>query len=42
MWQRFPTLAATRRQQFVTLDADRINRHGPRLADEIADSLRGN
>lgn len=37
MWQRFPTLAATRRQQFVTLDADRINRHGPRLADEIAD-----
>jgi len=35
-WQRFPTLAATRRQQFVTLDADRINRHGPRLADEIA------
>jgi iron complex transport system substrate-binding protein len=36
MWQRFPTLSATRRQQFVTLDADRINRHGPRLADEIA------
>jgi hypothetical protein len=36
MWQRFPTLSATRRQPFVTLDADRINRHGPRLADEIA------
>ncbi len=36
MWQRFPTLSATRRQQFVTLDADRINRHGPRLPDEIA------
>jgi iron complex transport system substrate-binding protein len=35
-WQRFPTLAATRHGQFVTLDADRINRHGPRLADEIA------
>ncbi len=35
-WQRFPTLAATRHQQFVTLDADRINRHAPRLADEIA------
>lgn len=35
-WQRFPTLAATRHRQFVTLDADRINRHGPRLADEIA------
>lgn len=36
MWQRFPTLAATRQRQFATLDADRINRHGPRLADEIA------
>lgn len=36
MWQRFPTLAATRQGQFVTLDADRMNRHGPRLADEIA------
>jgi iron complex transport system substrate-binding protein len=35
-WQRFPTMAATRHQQFVTLDADRINRHGPRLADEVA------
>lgn len=36
VWQRFPTLAATRHRQFLTLDADRINRHGPRLADEIA------
>jgi iron complex transport system substrate-binding protein len=35
MWQRFPTLAATRRGQVFTLDADRLNRHGPRLADEI-------
>jgi iron complex transport system substrate-binding protein len=35
-WQRFPRLAATRLGQFATLDADRINRHGPRLADEIA------
>jgi ABC-type hemin transport system substrate-binding protein len=35
-WQRFPTLTATRHRQFLTLDADRINRHGPRLADEIA------
>jgi iron complex transport system substrate-binding protein len=34
-WERYPTLAATRLGQFVTLDADRINRHGPRLADEI-------
>lgn len=34
-WQRYPALAATRLGQFATLDADRINRHGPRLADEI-------
>ena len=34
-WRQFPSLAATRRGQFVTLDADRINRYGPRLADEI-------
>lgn len=34
-WQRYPTLSATRLGQFATLDADRINRHGPRLADEI-------
>jgi iron complex transport system substrate-binding protein len=34
-WQRFPGLAATRNGQFATLDADRINRSGPRLADEI-------
>jgi hypothetical protein len=26
-------MAATRRGQFYTLDADRLNRHGPRLAD---------
>lgn len=35
-WKRFPTLPAVERKQLVTLDADRINRHGPRLADEIA------
>lgn len=34
-WQRYATLSATRLGQFATLDADRINRHGPRLADEI-------
>lgn len=34
-WKRFPTLTATRHNQFYTLDADRINRHSPRLADEI-------
>ena len=36
VWLRFPNVAATRNRQFATLDADRINRHGPRLADEIA------
>jgi iron complex transport system substrate-binding protein len=35
MWQRFPTLSATRHGQLLTVDADRMNRHGPRLADEI-------
>lgn len=35
-WKRFGTLSATRLGQFATLDADRINRHGPRLPDEIA------
>nr|MCU0769031.1 cobalamin-binding protein [Burkholderiaceae bacterium] len=36
VWLRFPLVSATRNRQFVTLDADRINRHGPRLAEEIA------
>lgn len=35
-WKRFDTLSATRLDQFATLDADRINRQGPRLPDEIA------
>jgi iron complex transport system substrate-binding protein len=34
-WSRFPRLAAVRRGQLVTLDADRINRHGPRMPQEI-------
>jgi iron complex transport system substrate-binding protein len=34
-WQRFPALAATRGGHFATLYADRINRSGPRLAEEI-------
>jgi iron complex transport system substrate-binding protein len=34
-WKQFPALSATRHGQFYTLDADRINRHSPRLADEI-------
>ena len=36
MWQRFGRIAAVRRDLLVTLDADRINRHGPRIVDEIA------
>ena len=35
-WKRFDRVAAVKHQQLVTLDADRINRHGPRIADEIA------
>jgi iron complex transport system substrate-binding protein len=36
MWQRFDGVTATRRGQFAVLDADRINRHGPRIVDAIA------
>lgn len=36
MWQRFGRITAVRRNLLVTLDADRINRHGPRIVDEIA------
>jgi iron complex transport system substrate-binding protein len=35
MWLHYPALSATRLGQLYTLDADRINRHGPRLAEEI-------
>ena len=35
MWKRFHQITAVKRNQFVTLDADRINRHGPRIVDEI-------
>lgn len=35
-WRRFAMLSATRLDQFVTLDADRLNRPGPRLPEEIA------
>lgn len=34
-WQRFERIAAVRRNQLATLDADRINRHGPRIVEEI-------
>ena len=36
MWKRFERIAAVKRNQFVTLDADRINRNGPRIVDEMA------
>ncbi len=36
MWQRFDGINAVKRHHLVTLDADRINRHGPRIVDEIA------
>jgi iron complex transport system substrate-binding protein len=35
-WQRFGRIAAVRRNLLVTLDADRINRNGPRIVDELA------
>jgi iron complex transport system substrate-binding protein len=35
-WRQFAALAAVRNDALVTLDADRINRHGPRLPDEVA------
>ena len=34
-WQRFDRVSAVKRGHLVTLDADRINRHGPRIVDEI-------
>jgi iron complex transport system substrate-binding protein len=34
-WRRFPQLPAVARNQLVTLDADRINRHTPRMLDEL-------
>lgn len=35
MWQRFAGIAAVKNGRLVTLDADRINRHGPRILDEV-------
>jgi len=35
-WKRFSALRAVRAGRLVTLDADRINRHTPRLLDELA------
>lgn len=36
MWKRFEHLTAVRQSRLVTLDADRMNRHGPRILDETA------
>jgi iron complex transport system substrate-binding protein len=36
LWQRFPAQRAVASGQLVTIDADRINRHTPRLAGELA------
>ncbi|HEU0203751.1 MAG TPA: cobalamin-binding protein, partial [Burkholderiaceae bacterium] len=34
LWRRYPKLRAVAADLLVTLDANRINRHGPRLLDE--------
>lgn len=36
MWKRFERIAAVKRNRYLTLDADRINRNGPRIVDEMA------
>lgn len=36
LWKRFPGQRAVAGGHLVTIDADRINRHTPRLADELA------
>ncbi len=36
LWQRFGSLRAVAGGQLFTLDADRINRHSPRLVEELA------
>lgn len=35
MWKRFPALSAVRLNQFAVLDANKLNRHSPRMAEEI-------
>ena len=34
-WRQFGTISAVRRNQLATLDANKINRHAPRMAEEI-------
>lgn len=36
-WRQFSQLTAVRHDSLATLDANRINRHGPRMPDEIAE-----
>ncbi len=36
MWRRFDNVSAVRNHLLVTLDANKINRDGPRIVDEIA------
>jgi hypothetical protein len=36
IWRRFATLPAVRNDLLVTLDGNKINRHSPRMLDEIA------
>ena len=36
IWRRFERITAVRHDRLVTLDADRINRNGPRIVDELA------
>jgi iron complex transport system substrate-binding protein len=36
LWKRFPAQRAVAAGNLVTINADRINRHTPRLADELA------
>lgn len=39
-WKRWPQLAAVKRAAFITLDADHINRHGPRILDGVEQMCR--
>ena len=36
IWQSFDSIPAVRNHQLAVLDANRINRHGPRILEEIA------
>jgi iron complex transport system substrate-binding protein len=36
LWRRHPQISAVRNGQLAIVDADKINRAGPRMVDEIA------